>query len=53
MEASYLRSTQEVLEYFQVTEQNGLSDLSVQKATTKYGRNGTGLLEHFNSAENY
>lgn len=53
MEASYLLSTQEALEYFQVTEQNGLSDLSVQKAAAKYGRNGTGPLENLNSAEKY
>lgn len=39
MEASYLLSTQEALEYFQVTEHNGLSDLSVQQAAAKYGRN--------------
>ena len=53
MEASFVHSTQEALEYFQVTEQNGLSDLSVRKATAKYGRNGIGLLEIFNSAEIY
>lgn len=53
MEASYLLSTQEALEYFQVTEHNGLSDLSVQQAAAKYGRNGTRPLEKLNSAEKY
>ena len=43
MEASYLRSGQEVLEYFQVEESDGLSDSRVQNAVEKYGRNGTGL----------
>lgn len=51
MEASYLRSTQQTLDYFQVTEQNGLSDLAVQKAAAKYGRNGTGLLDNSKTEE--
>lgn len=41
MEAAYLVSTEDVLRHFEVTEQDGLSDLMVQKATEKYGRNGT------------
>lgn len=40
MEASYLHTTQDALEYFKVKEENGLSDLSVQQAIAKYGRNG-------------
>ena len=40
MEASYLSSTQDVLDHFQVRETDGLSDLRVQNAVKKYGRNG-------------
>ena len=40
MEASYLSSTEDCLQYFQVTESKGLSDAQVQDATKKYGRNG-------------
>lgn len=46
MEASYLRSGQEVLEYFQVEESDGLSDSRVQNAVEKYGRNGTRFKSH-------
>lgn len=41
MDASYLSSTNEALEHFQVKEQQGLSEQQVQRATEKYGRNGT------------
>lgn len=41
MEASYLSSPEEALRYFDVTEQDGLSDAQVRHATDKYGRNGT------------
>ena len=41
MEASYLSSPEEALRYFNVTEQDGLSDARVSHATAKYGRNGT------------
>lgn len=40
MEAAYLVSSEDALRHFQVTEQNGLSDVLVQRATEKYGRNG-------------
>lgn len=40
MEASYLASTKEALDYFQVSENNGLSDSQVEKAIQQYGRNG-------------
>ncbi|KAI4207565.1 MAG: hypothetical protein LQ346_000497 [Caloplaca aetnensis] len=39
MEASYLVSTKEALNYFQVSEQNGLSDTQVAKARQQYGPN--------------
>ncbi len=41
MEAAYLSSPEEALGLFGVVEQEGLSDVQVQKATDKYGRNGT------------
>jgi hypothetical protein len=41
MEAAYLSSTQQALQHFGVSESQGLSDIQVQKATEKYGRNGT------------
>lgn len=44
MEAAYLVSSEDALRHFQVTEQNGLSDVLVQRAIEKYGRNGTILL---------
>lgn len=40
MEASYLASTAEALNYFRVSEQNGLTDSQVRQFTEKYGRNG-------------
>ncbi|KAL8914583.1 MAG: hypothetical protein Q9171_000764 [Xanthocarpia ochracea] len=39
MEASYLASTKEALDYFHVTEESGLSDDQVQKFTEQYGLN--------------
>lgn len=41
METAYLSSTEQALQHFQVNESQGLSDLQVQQATEKYGRNGT------------
>lgn len=41
MEVAYLASPKEALGHFGVVEQEGLSDIQVQKATDKYGRNGT------------
>jgi hypothetical protein len=41
MEASFLSTVEETLEFFQVDEQQGLSDQDVQKALERYGRNGT------------
>ena len=41
MDASYLSSTEQALEYFEVNENQGLSEQKVQKALGKYGRNGT------------
>ncbi len=41
MEVAYLSSPEEALGHFGVVEQKGLSDIQVQKATDKYGRNGT------------
>ncbi|KAK5108250.1 hypothetical protein LTR62_008634 [Meristemomyces frigidus] len=40
MDNAFVRSTSEVLEHFNVTEQNGLPDISVQAALQKYGKNG-------------
>lgn len=40
MEASYLASTKEALDYFQVSEQSGLTDSQVRQSTENYGRNG-------------
>ena len=41
MDASYLASTEEALQHFQVNEHQGLSEKQVQRALAKYGRNGT------------
>lgn len=41
MDASYLSSTEQALEYFTVDEHRGLSEQQVQIALEKYGRNGT------------
>lgn len=40
MEAAYLASTKEALDYFDVSEQVGLTDQEVEKAREQYGRNG-------------
>lgn len=48
MENAYTRSTVDILKYFSVTEQQGLSDTQVEAAKGKYGRNGLQkLLRHF------
>ncbi|KAL8781345.1 MAG: hypothetical protein Q9194_000436 [Teloschistes cf. exilis] len=39
MEASYLASTTEALNYFQASEQNGLTDSQVRQSAERYGRN--------------
>ncbi len=39
MESAYTCSAKEVLDHFQVDEQNGLSGSQVQEALQKYGRN--------------
>ena len=41
MDASYLSSTGQALEYFAVDENQGLSEQQIQRALGKYGRNGT------------
>lgn len=41
MDSSFLLSTEEALGHFKVDEHQGLSSEQVQKATEKYGRNGT------------
>ena len=41
MEASFLSPPEEALQYFNVTEQDGLSDAQVRHAVNTYGRNGT------------
>lgn len=41
MDAAYLFSPEDALDRFGVAEQEGLSDSQVQRATEKYGRNGT------------
>ena len=41
MEAPFLYSTEEALNFFEVEEQQGFSDQKVQEALEKYGRNGT------------
>lgn len=41
MDAAYLASPENALDFFQVSEQDGLSDSRVQQALNKYGRNGT------------
>ncbi|KAL8944558.1 MAG: hypothetical protein Q9216_000361 [Gyalolechia sp. 2 TL-2023] len=39
METAYVASTKEALDYFQVSEQSGLSELQVSEAVKQYGRN--------------
>lgn len=41
MDTAYLASPENALDFFQVSEQDGLSDSQVQQALNKYGRNGT------------
>jgi Ca2+ transporting ATPase len=40
MDASWTRTPEEVLKYFNVTEDRGLSDDQVKRAQEKYGPNG-------------
>ena len=40
MENAYVRPTRDCLKHFGVTERDGLSDVQVQIATERYGRNG-------------
>lgn len=39
MENAYVRSAQDVLSHFKVSERSGLSTKSVESAREKYGRN--------------
>lgn len=39
MENAYIYSTDEALDYFQVSEREGLSEEQVQRARKQYGRN--------------
>jgi P-type Ca2+ transporter type 2A len=41
MDNAYVRSPSEVLEHFNVSEDKGLADISVQAALQKYGKNGS------------
>jgi Ca2+ transporting ATPase len=43
MDNAYTKNTQEALKYFQVTEENGLSEEQVKSSRQKYGRNCTNL----------
>lgn len=43
MDNAYVRSPKEVLEHFNVSEQAGLSDITVTASLQKYGKNGKGL----------
>jgi Ca2+ transporting ATPase len=40
MDDAYVRSTEEVLKHFQVTEQGGLSESAVETSRQKHGKNG-------------
>lgn len=40
MDNAYVRSAQDVLKHFDVTEQKGLSQQAVTAARGKYGKNG-------------
>lgn len=40
MDDAYIRSSKEVLEHFNVSEEAGLSDSAVQYSLQKYGKNG-------------
>lgn len=51
MDASYLSSTEKALEYFQVNEQQGLSEQQVRISLDKYGRNGT-VYHHISHRKN-
>jgi P-type Ca2+ transporter type 2A len=41
MENAHTRRPDEVLEYFQVTEEKGLTEERAEQKRQKYGRNGT------------
>jgi len=51
MENAYNKSPDEVLDYFQVEEEKGLSDEGVVELRQKYGRNGTFLVALLLAAE--
>ncbi len=40
MDDAFVRSPKEVLEHFRVAESDGLTDLGVESALQKYGKNG-------------
>ena len=40
MDNAYVRSTKDVLAYFQVVEESGLSDSAVAASLAKHGKNG-------------
>ena len=44
MENAHNKATHEVLNYFQVSEEKGLSDERVIELRQEYGRNGTSLV---------
>lgn len=44
MENAYNKASEEVLDYFKVSEEKGLSDERVVELRLKYGRNGTSLV---------
>ena len=48
MDSAYLASAAEALEYFSVSEANGLSFSQVKDLAAKHGRNGTVLKSHCN-----
>ena len=46
MDNAFVRSAQDVLQHFGVTEQAGLSDNKVEASRQKYGRNGMIRISH-------
>ena len=46
MENAYVRTAQEGLAYFNVSEETGLSGARVKEQTQKYGRNGMRDFDH-------
>ena len=51
MDNSYNKASDEVLDYFEVSEDNGLSNERVVELRQKYGRNGTSSRHTFVRAE--